>query len=493
MENQNLFWQQLTRRTFFKGTGLAAGRIALASLMFPELFSSAASAQTPSARAHPGLPGLPHFLPKARHLIYLFMNGAPSQIDLWDYKPGLTDLFNTDLPDSIRNGQRLTTMTSGQKRFPIAPSIYKFARHGQCGTYVSELLPYTAKIVDHLAVMKTVYTEAINHDPASTYILTGNQIPGKPSIGAWLSYGLGSEADDLPAFVVMTPRWSAKRDAQALYQRLWGAGFLPSRHQGVALRANGDPVLYLNNPPGVDAAARRAMLNGLSELNQGTFDATGDPEIQTRIAQYEMAFKMQSSIPGLVDISNEPKSVLDLYGPEVTQPGTFAASALLARRLVERGVRVVQILHREWDHHGDLPRDLPLQCHDVDQACRALILDLEQRGLLDETLIVWGGEFGRTVYCQGELRHDNYGRDHHPRCYTMWMAGGGIQGGLVHGETDDFSYNIVRDPVHIRDINATILHQMGIDHNRLTYNFQGLDQKLVGTEAPAYPVKAVLA
>ena len=485
------FFQHQTRRAFFKSTGLAAGRIAFASLAFPELFRQA-QAQT-RTRAHAGLPGLPHFAPKARRLIYLFMNGAPSQIDLWDHKPKLAELYDTELPDSIRNGQRLTTMTSGQKRFPIAPTIYRFARHGACGAMVSELLPHTAQVVDELAVIRTVYTEAINHDPASTYILTGNQVPGKPSIGAWLSYGLGSEAEDLPAFVVMTPRWSAKRDAQALYQRLWGAGFLPSRHQGVALRSAGDPVLYLNNPPGMDAACRRSMLDGLAKLNQAAFERTGDPEIETRIAQYEMAFRMQASIPGLTDISSEPKSVLELYGPEVTQPGTFAASALLARRLVERGVRVVQILHREWDHHTDLPRDLPLQCRDVDQACKGLILDLKQRGLLEDTLVVWGGEFGRTVYCQGELRHDNYGRDHHPRCYTMWMAGGGIKGGTVFGETDDFSYNIVRDPVHIRDLNATILRLMGIDHNRLTYNFQGLDQKLTGTEAQATPVTGILA
>jgi hypothetical protein len=479
-----------TRRAFFKSTGLAAGRIALGSLMFPGLFGAmAAPART---RSHPTLAGLPHFTPKARHLIYLFMNGAPSQIDLWDYKPGLATLYDSDLPDSIRNGQRLTTMTSGQKRFPIAPSIYRFAPHGRCGTLVSELLPHTAQVVDELAVVRSVYTEAINHDPASTFILTGNQVPGKPSIGAWLSYGLGSEADNLPAFVVMTPRWSAKRDAQALYQRLWGSGFLPSRHQGVALRATGDPVLYLNNPPGVDAAARRTMLDGLARMNQATFEASGDPEIQTRIAQYEMAFRMQTSMPDLADISNEPKSVLDLYGPEVTQPGSFAASALLARRLVERGVRVVQLLHREWDHHLDLPRDLPLQCRDADQACKGLILDLKQRGLLDETLVVWGGEFGRTVYCQGELRRDNYGRDHHPRCFTVWLAGAGIRGGVVYGETDDFSYNIVRDPVHIRDLNATILHLMGVDHNRLTYSFQGLDQRLTGIDAPAKPVQGIL-
>ncbi len=481
---------QQTRRAFFKTSGLAAGRIALASLLFPDCLKAAAGSV--AARAHPALPGLPHFAPRARRLIYLFMNGAPSQIDLWDWKPKLAGLFDTDLPDSIRQGQRLTTMTSGQKRFPIAPSIYKFAPHGRCGTLVSELLPHTAQVVDDLAVVRSVYTEAINHDPAATFILTGNQVPGKPSIGAWLSYGLGSEAENLPAFVVMTPRWSAKRDAQALYQRLWGAGFLPSQHQGVALRPAGDPVLFLNNPDGVDAASRRAMLDGLSQLNQAAFERAGDPEILARIAQYEMAFRMQTSIPDLTDISREPKSVLDLYGPEVTQPGTFAASALLARRLIERGVRVVQLLHREWDHHGDLPRDLPLQCRDVDQACKGLILDLKQRGLLDETLVIWGGEFGRTVYCQGELTRDNYGRDHHPRCYTMWMAGAGIRGGTVYGETDDFSYNIVRDPVHIRDINATILHLMGIDHQRLSYGFQGLDQRLTGTE-PAAPIRGILA
>ncbi len=489
MEPLNHFLQRQTRRTFFKSTGLAAGRIALASLMLPGLFGAAAA---PRSHAHPALPGLPHFAPKARRLIYLFMNGAPSQIDLWDYKPKMQALFNADLPDSIRNGQRLTTMTSGQKRFPVAPSIYQFAPHGECGTLVSELLPHTAQTVDDLCVVKTVYTEAINHDPASTYILTGNQIPGKPSLGAWLSYGLGSEADNMPAFVVMTPRWSAKRDAQAIYQRLWGAGFLPSQHQGVALRPAGDPVLYLDNPPGVDAAARRAMLDGLAKLNQANFERTGDPEVETRISQYEMAFQMQTSMPELTDISGEPSSVLDLYGPDATKPGTFASSALLARRLAERGVRVVQILHRGWDHHGDLPRDLPLQCHDVDQPCRALILDLKQRGMLDDTLVVWGGEFGRTIYCQSDLSHTNYGRDHHPRCFTMWMAGGGVNAGTVLGETDDFSYNVVRDPVHIRDLNATILHLMGIDHRLLTYRFQGLEQKLTGPQE-ASVVKGLLA
>jgi uncharacterized protein (DUF1501 family) len=481
----------LSRRHFFKSTGLAAGRIALAGLMFPEL-ARAATASKVIAKAHPALPGLPHFAPKARRLIYLFMNGGPSQIDLMDYKPGLGKIYDTDLPDSIRMGQRLTTMTSGQSRFPIAPSRYEFKQYGQSGMWFSELLPHTAKIADELAVIRTVHTEAINHDPAVTYIQTGNQIPGKPSLGSWLSYGLGSECDNLPAFVVMTPRWSAKRDAQALYQRLWEAGFLPTKHAGVALRAKGDPVLYLNDPPGVDKETRRDMLNAVSQLNQLEYARLGDPEINTRIAQYEMAFRMQSSVPEVTNLSTETPATLALYGPEVTMPGTFAHSALMARRLAERGVRSIEIFHREWDHHTDLTRDLPLQCRDVDQACYGLITDLKNRGMLDETLVVWGGEFGRTVYCQGKLTKENYGRDHHPRCFTMWMAGGGVKAGTVYGETDDFCYNVVKDPVHIRDINATILHCLGIDHRRLTYKFQGLDQRLTGVEE-ANPVQGILA
>jgi len=480
----------LSRRHFFKSTGLAMGRIALAGLMFPELAKAAGAFK--AGNAHPALPGLPHFAPKAKRLIYLFMNGGPSQMDLLDYKPGLDKIFDTDLPDSIRMGQRLTTMTSGQARFPIAPSIYKFKQYGKSGIWFSELLSHTAEVADELAIIKTVHTEAINHDPAVTYIQTGNQIPGKPSLGSWLSYGLGSECDNLPAFVVMTPSWSAKRDAQALYQRLWGAGFLETKHAGVSLRAKGDPVLYINDPPGVDKQTRRDMLDSLAALNAVEQQKIGDPEINTRIAQYEMAFRMQSSIPELTDISKESKATLDLYGPEVTIPGTFSHSALLARRLAERGVRCIEIFHREWDHHGNLTRDLPLQCRDVDHACMGLIKDLKSRGMLDETLVVWGGEFGRTVYCQGKLTKDDYGRDHHPRCFTMWMAGGGTKGGVVHGETDDFSYNVVRDPVHIRDINATILRCMGIDHRRLTYKFQGLDQKLTGVEE-AEPVHQVLA
>jgi hypothetical protein len=481
----------LSRRHFFKSTGLAMGKIALAGMMLPEMLKANPLSKA-IGRAHPALAGLPNFVPKAKRLIYLFMNGGPSQIDLLDYKPGLGKIFDSDLPESIRNGQRLTTMTSGQARFPIAPSIYQFKQYGKSGMWFSELLSHTAEVADELAVVRTVFTEAINHDPAVTYIQTGNQIPGKPSLGSWLSYGLGSECDNLPSFVVMTPSWSAKRDAQALYQRLWGAGFLPTKHAGVSLRAKGDPVLYISDPPGVDRETRRDMLDALADLNTAEHQRIGDPEINTRIAQYEMAFRMQASVPELTDISGESKATLDLYGPEVTTPGTFSHSALLARRLAERGVRCIEIFHREWDHHGDLTRDLPLQCRDVDHACMGLIKDLKGRGMLDETLVVWGGEFGRTVYCQGKLTKEVYGRDHHPRCFTMWMAGGGIKGGLVHGETDEFSYNVVKDPVHIRDINATILHCMGIDHRRLTFKFQGLDQKLTGVEE-ANPVAGILA
>ncbi|HZT78677.1 MAG TPA: DUF1501 domain-containing protein, partial [Gemmataceae bacterium] len=400
--------------------------------------------------------------------------------------------FDKDLPDSIRKGQRLTTMTSGQARFPIAPSRYKFTRHGKCGTWVSELLPWTAKVVDDLAVIKTVWTEAINHDPAVTYICTGHQLPGRASLGAWLSYGLGSVNHNLPTFVVMTPSWTGRKEAQAIYNRLWGSGFLPSKHQGVALRSQGDPVLFLSNPEGVSPEARRRMLDALAKLNQKQAEEVGDPETQARIAQYEMAFRMQASVPELMNIKAEPKHVLDLYGPDVHKPGTFAASCLLARRLVERGVRFVQLFHRGWDQHFNIAGDLPNQCRDVDQPCYALLTDLKNRGLLDETLVVWGGEFGRTIYCQGKLTRENYGRDHHPRCFSIWMAGGGVKGGVVYGETDDFSYNVVKDPVHIHDLNATILHCLGIDHKRLTFKHQGLDMRLTGVEEHA-PVKGILA
>jgi hypothetical protein len=476
-----------TRRHFFGRAAVSLGIPALATL----LGESRAAGATSQARIG-GLPNLPHFAPKAKRAIYLFMNGGPSQMDLWDFKPKMADWFDKDLPDSIRMGQRLTTMTSGQKRFPVAPSKYRFSRYGKAGIWVSELLPYTASVVDDLSIIKTVYTEAINHDPAVTYICTGSQIPGKPSLGSWLSYGLGTETQNLPAFVVMTPLWTGRKEAQAIYNRLWGSGFLPSRFQGVALRAKGDPVLFLSNPDGVTGQARRRVVDGLARLNQQHYLEVGDPEIQTRIAQYEMAFRMQASVPELMNLTAEPPSVLAMYGPDVHKPGTFAHSAILARRLVERGVRFVHLFHRGWDQHANLPTELPNQCRDVDQPCAALIKDLKQRGLLDETLVIWGGEFGRTIYCQGALSRTNYGRDHHPRCFTVWMAGGGVKGGYVHGETDEFSYNIVGDPVHIRDVNATILHLFGIDHERLSVKFQGLDQRLTGAEK-AHLVRNLLA
>jgi hypothetical protein len=474
----------MTRRHFFGAGAMGLGTAALASLLPPR----AAAQESPTG----GLPGLPHFAPKAKRAIYLFMNGGPSQMDLFDYKPAMNKLFDKDLPESIRKGQRLTTMTSGQSRFPIAPSKYKFKRQGKAGTWVSELLPHTAKVVDDIALIQTVNTEAINHDPAVTYICTGHQIPGRPSLGAWLSYGLGTMNRNLPAFVVMTATWTGRKEAQAIYNRLWGSGFLPSKHQGVALRSQGDPVLFLSNPPGVRPEVRRRMLDSLARLNQKQLDLVADPETQARIAQYEMAFRMQSSVPELTNTSGEPKRVLDLYGPDVHKPGTFAASCLLARRLVERGVRFVQIFHRGWDQHLNVAGDLPNQCRDVDQASYALITDLKQRGMLDDTLVVWGGEFGRTIYCQGNLTRDNYGRDHHPRCFPTWLAGGGIKPGVVYGKTDDFSYNVVENPVHIHDLNATILHCLGIDHKRLSAKFQGLDVRLTGVEEHT-PVTGILA
>ena len=465
----------MTRRYFFGRTATGIGTAALASLLNSGLQQNSVGAET---QTRPGVLQAPHHAPTAKRVIYLFMSGAPSQMDLFDYKPTLVDMFDKDLPDSVIDGQRLTTMTSGQTRFPIAPSIYKFAQHGQSGIWMSELLPHLAGVADDLTVVKTVHTEAINHDPAITYIQTGSQIPGRPSMGAWLSYGLGSENETLPTFMVLHSTWSAKRDAQALYERLWGSGFLPSRHAGVSLRSQGDPMLYLSNPPGVSGSDRREMLNALNALNQQSLDRIGDPEIETRIAQYEMAYRMQTSIPELADLSDEPQHVLDMYGEDVTRPGTFAANCLLARRLAERNVKFIQVFIRGWDQHGDLPRDLPMQCRDVDQPTAALIQDLKMKGLLEDTLVVWGGEFGRTAYCQGKLSPTNYGRDHHPRCFTMFMAGGGVRAGLSYGKTDDFSYNVVENPVHIHDLNATILHTLGIDHERLTHRFQGRDYRL---------------
>jgi hypothetical protein len=474
-----------TRRTLLSNSGLGIGAMALG------LLEGRAASST--GRVHPALAGLPHFAPKAKSIIYLHMNGGPSQLDTFDYKPGLKEYFDKDLPASIRKGQRITTMTSGQSRLPVAPSIFKFSRHGQCGTWVSDLLPHTASVIDDLAVIKTVNTDAINHDPACTFVMTGSEVPGRASLGSWLAYGLGSESNDLPAFVVLTPTWTSGGNAQALFTRMWQSGFLPGKYSGVALRSKGDPVLYVQNPEGVNRSDRRVMLDALGKLNHMGFEKFGDPETQTRIAQYEMAFRMQASVPELADLSGESESTLALYGPEVKTAGTFAASAILARRLVERGVRVVKILHRGWDQHNDLPANIRAQCRDSDQPCAGLIKDLKQRGMLEDTLVVWGGEFGRTVYSQGQLSQTNYGRDHHPRNFCMWMAGGGVKGGVVHGETDEFSYNVVQDPVHLRDLNATLLHLMGIDHMRFTHRVQGVDLRLTGVDVEAKVVREILA
>ena len=486
---------QMTRRQFFGDVGLRLGGAGLAMLL-AQRGAGAFAAPAPSAgaeRVHPPLPGFPHHRPRAKSVIYLHMNGGPSQIDTWDYKPKLQEFFDKDLPPSVQGGQRLSTMTSGQTRFPVAPSKFKFEQRGQSGQWVNvDLLPHTAKVVDDIAVIRSVHTNAINHDPACTFVMSGSEIPGRPSIGSWISYGLGSENNDLPSFVVFTPRFPAGSNGQAIYSRMWGSGFLPTRYSGVALRGSGDPVLYLPNPDGVTPDDRRAMLDALNKLNARGYQKFGDPEIQTRISQYEMAFRLQRSVPELTDLSGESQATLDLYGPDVKNPGSFAHSALLSRRLVERGVRVVQLLHRGWDQHGSLPAQLGNQCKDTDQATAALIIDLKQRGLLDETLVVWGGEFGRTVYSQGTLTKEDYGRDHHPRNFCMWMAGGGIKGGVSHGATDDFSYNITENPVNVNDVNATVLHCLGIDHSRFTHKFQGLDARLTGVEA-AHVVKALLA
>ena len=433
---------------------------------------------------------LTHFAPKAKRIVYLFQSGGPSHLELLDHKPNLKKLHGTELPDSIRHGQRLTGMTSGQKSFPVIAPKFKFHQAGQAGTWVSELLPHTARVMDDICLIRSMHTEAINHDPAITFIQTGSQQPGRPSLGAWLSYGLGSEADDLPAFIVLISHGSGKDANQGLLERLWGSGFLPSSHQGVKFRSSGDSVLYLSDPPGMDRELRRQMLDGLAQLNQRELAQSGDPEIATRISQYEMAFRMQSSVPDLTDLSKESAKTFELYGEESKKPGTFAANCLLARRMLERGVRCVQLYHRGWDQHGGLPTNIPKQAHDIDQPQAALITDLKQRGMLEDTLIVWAGEFGRTVYGQGGLQED-YGRDHHGRCFSVWLAGGGIRPGMVHGETDDYGYNISRDPVHIHDLNATILHCLGYDHKRLTYRYQGRDFRL--TDVHGNVVKPILA
>ncbi len=476
-----------TRRQFFAHGARGIGSLALASLLKGEQ----AKASKPAVG---GLPTLPHFAPKAKRAIYLHMLGAPPQLETFDYKPGLADWFDKDLPDSIRQGQRLTTMTSGQARFPIAPSVFKFQQHGENGAWISDLLPYTAKMADDIAIIRSMYTEAINHEPAITFLQTGFMIAGKPCIGSWIAYGLGSMNQDLPTFVVLNATHSnPKANVQAISARLWSAGFLSGQYAGVALRSGGDPVLYINNPEGVPPKVRRRMLDALDELNQHQSEQFGDPETRVRIAQYEMAFRMQSSVPDLSDISKEPDSTFKLYGEDARKGGTFANCCLMARRMMERDVRFVQVYHRGWDVHGDLPEVLPSQCRDVDQGSWALVQDLKARGLLDDTLVIWGGEFGRTVYSQGKLTATDYGRDHHPRCFSVWMAGGGIKGGVVYGETDEFSYNITKDPVHLRDLQATLLHQFGIDDQRFTYKYQGLDQKLTGTEKRANVIKAILA
>ena len=484
------FTASLTRRHFFGKSASAMGAAALASLLEPAFGDDAKNGATAPGPRVGGLAGIPHFAPKAKRVIYLFQSGGPSQIELFDEKPLLKEKHGSELPDSVRMGQRLTGMTSGQKSFPLIAPKFKFVRHGKCGMQLCELLPHTGKIADDICLVRSMHTEAINHDPAITFIQTGSQQPGRPSFGAWAAYGLGTEAADLPAFVVMISHGSGKDSNQGLLDRLWGSGFLPSNHQGVKLRSQGDAVLYLSDPPGIDRDLRREMLDGLARLNEQKLAESGDPEIATRIAQFELAFRMQASVPQLTDLSGEPQAIFDLYGPDVKKPGTFAANCLLARRLVERGVRFVQLYHRGWDQHNNLPDNMPLQCRDVDQPQAALIQDLKQRGLLDETLVIWGGEFGRTVYGQGGLK-ESYGRDHHGRCFSVWMAGGGIKPGVVHGTTDDFSYNITDKPVHVHDLNATLLHCLGIEHERLTFRFQGRDYRL--TDVQGNVVKEILA
>ena len=456
----------LGRRQFLLKSATGMGAAALSALLGTNGFAAGGG----------GPPGVPHFAPKAKRVIFLFQSGGPSQMDLFDPKPQLGEYFDKEIPDSVRMGQRVTTMTSGQKRFPVAPSMFQFKQYVNSGQWISELLPHTATIADKLCIVKSMVTQAINHDPAMTFFQTGSQISGRPSVGAWASYGLGKENSDLPAFVAMTSR--GKGGVQPLADRLWGSGFLPTTHQGVRFRGSSDPVLYLNDTPGISRDTKRTMLDDLGTLNRKRLDAAGDPEIATRIAQYELAFRMQASVPELTDISAEPQHILDLYGPDVTKPGTYASQCLLARRLVERGVRFVQLFHIGWDQHGNLPVEIRGQCRDTDQPSAALIKDLEARGLLDETLVVWGGEFGRTTYCQGDLKRDRYGRDHHPRCFSIWMAGGGIKPGISYGSTDDFSYNIEENPVQVHDLHATMLHLLGIDHERLTFRVQGRDHRL---------------
>ena len=471
------YFRQQTRRQLMKRTGVGIGAAALSSLL---------GEGNTAAKSEGGL----HHPAKAKRVIFLFQSGGPSQMDLWDHKPDLVKRRGVDLPDSIQMGQRLTGMTARQNSLPIAPSIFKFNQHGKSGTWVSELLPHTAGVVDDLCLVKTVTTNAINHDPGITFFQTGHELPGRPSMGSWMHYGLGSMNNDLPAFVVLLSAGNYGA-AQPVYSRLWGSGFLPTSHQGVQMRAGGDPVLYLKDPAFSDVSRKRNMLDTVAKLNDLNLQKSGDPEVETRISQYEMAYRMQTSVPGLIDMKDEPESTFERYGPDSKRPGSFAANCLLARRLAERDVRFIQLYHTGWDHHGGLPAGIKTLTGETDQPCAALIKDLKERGLFEDTLIIWGGEFGRTIYGQGKLTETNYGRDHHPRSYTMWMAGGGAKGGTSYGETDDFSYNVARDPVHVHDMQATIMHLMGIDHERMTYRFQGRRYRL--TDIHGHVVKDLLA
>ncbi|MEM9920901.1 MAG: DUF1501 domain-containing protein [Bacteroidota bacterium] len=468
MQHCHRFEKHYSRRDFLRKSALGLGAVSLASLIDP----GSLLAQTPLSATQPlsGILGKPHFAPKVKRVIYLFQSGAPSQIDLFDEKPLLRKMNGQELPESVRNGQRLTGMTAGQASFPLAGSHFDFARHGQSGMPISELLPYTAQISDEMCMVKSMYTEAINHDPAITFLQTGSQLPGRPSIGAWLSYGLGSDNENLPAFVVLLTK---DKTGQPLYGRLWGNGFLPSQHQGVQFHAGKNPVLYLSNPPGIDPSDRRMQLDYIRKLQERQYEQMEDPEINARIRQYEMAYRMQTSVPEIMDVSDEPDYIYDLYGPGSRQPGTYAANCLLARRLAERGVKFIQLYHQGWDQHGNLPNAIKVQCKETDQASAALVMDLKQRGMLEDTLVIWGGEFGRTNYSQGQLTATNYGRDHHPLCFSIWMAGAGVKKGFSYGATDEFGYRVVDKGVHVHDFQATLMHLLGIDHERLTYKFQG--------------------
>lgn len=478
------FGMRANRRAFLRNAGVGLGSIAACTLA-PELLTAANSDVAGM------LPGLPHHKPSAKRVIYLFQSGAPSQFESFDYKPGLNKLAKTELPESVRMGQRLTGMTAGQQSFPIAPSLFKFSQHGDSGTWISDRFPHIAGQADKICVVRSMHTEAINHDPAITFFQTGSQLPGRPSMGSWVAYGLGSANENLPSYIVLPSRGTGRAAGQPLYDRLWGSGVLPGKHQGVKLRGGNDPILYLTDPAGCPPQVRRRMLDDIGKLNQATAERTLDPEVATRIEQYELAFRMQAAVPDLVDLSQEPEHVLRRYGPEVNKPGTYARNCLLARRLAERDVRFIQLFHMGWDQHDNLPDHMTKQCYDTDQPTAALIQDLEERGLLDDTLVVWGGEFGRTVYCQGKLTETNYGRDHHPKNFSILMAGGGVKPGLTYGATDDFGYNITENPVHVNDLHATILHALGIDHRRLTIPYQGLDLKLSGVEE-RHPIMDIL-